>query len=467
MSEYKISTSMLEPLTAISPIDGRYAEKTTGLRLIFSEYGLIRYRVWVEVEWLKALAKHPDINELPELSSQAVSSLNDLVENFSVAEAKQVKALESKTRHDVKAVEYFIRQHCEADEGLRAYISYIHFACTSEDINNLAYGLMLKKAREVVLLPQFEHVLANLSQLAKENSALAMVSRTHGQVATPTTLGKEIGIYIHRLRQQCQYFTKTELLGKFNGAVGNYNAHTVAYPDLDWGKFTQQFISQFGLTCNPHTTQVEPHDYIARYLNVLTLSNSILIDLCRDIWGYIAIGYFRQDVSENQVGSSTMPHKVNPIDFENAEGNFEVANGLSSCLAKKLPISRWQRDLSDSTVLRNIGVVVAHTQIALDSLVRGLGKLATASDKISQDLENAWEVLAEPIQTVMRKHGIVDAYEQLKQLTRNREINQESLHQFIQGLNLPEQAKDELLALCPTNYLGTAKEQTKQLLKNN
>lgn len=453
----------LSSLTAISPIDGRYAEKTSDLRSLFSEYGLMRYRVLIEIRWLQTLAVHPDINELAPFSVHTNHMLDNIFENFNEMDAARIKNIEATTNHDVKAVEYFIREKIAGVPELSNAGQFIHFACTSDDINNLAYGLMLHTARQQILLPYLDDIISNLKQLAHQYADQAMLAHTHGQAATPTTLGKEIANFVARLNKQKDQLINLNCYGKMNGAVGNYNAHLVAYPNVDWPAFTQEFVTSLGLAWNEYTTQIEPHDYIAEYCHILIRINTILIDLSRDIWGYISIGYFVQQKIENEIGSSTMPHKVNPIDFENAEGNLGLANAILSFLAERLPISRWQRDLVDSTLLRNLGVTVAHSIIAYQAINKGLQKISPDSAKMLADLNNAWEVLAEPVQTVMRRFGILDAYEQLKALTRGREINQKILHKFIQQLKIPEDAKKQLLALMPENYIGNASEQAKQI----
>jgi len=453
----------LSSLTAISPIDGRYASKTQTLRPIFSEFGLIRYRVLVEIRWLQFLAAQPQIVEVPALSPEAQTLLNDLVDQFSVKDAQRVKDIERITNHDVKAVEYFIREKIIIHPELKAINEFIHFACTSEDISNLAYGLMLREARSQIILPKMEAILTALTSLAEQHADIPMLSRTHGQPASPTTLGKEIANVAYRLHRQREQVAKITLMGKFNGAVGNYNAHLSAYPELDWDYIAQQFINQLGLEANPYTTQIEPHDYIAELFDAIARFNTILIDFCRDTWSYISLGYFKQKTVAGEVGSSTMPHKVNPIDFENAEGNLGIANALFNHLAVKLPISRWQRDLSDSTVLRNLGVGIAHSLIAYDSSLKGIGKLEVNHSVIEADLNQTWEVLAEPIQTVMRRYGVPQAYEKLKDLTRGQGINQASLQAFITDLPIPEEAKKELLCLMPTTYIGNAEAQAKAL----
>ncbi|MFT5395027.1 MAG: adenylosuccinate lyase [Gammaproteobacteria bacterium] len=451
----------LSALTAISPIDGRYQNKTDSLRPIFSEYGLFRFRVQVEIEWLKTLAKHPGIAEVKNFSSASVTLLDSIKDNFSVADAAAIKEIEKTTNHDVKAVEYFIRDKIKDIASLETASQFIHFACTSEDINNLSHALMLKEARETVLSEKLQGLISHLQTLANDHASLPMLCRTHGQTASPTTLGKEFAVYVHRLLRQQSQLEKIEILGKMNGAVGNFNAHLSAYPDLDWMSLSKEFVEGLGLDWNPHTTQIESHDYMAEYFHVLSRINTILIDLSRDIWSYISLGYFKLRLKEGEIGSSTMPHKVNPIDFENAEGNLGLANGIFEHLAQKLPISRWQRDLTDSTVLRNMGVGIAHSLIAFDSCTKGLSKLDINPEAIDADLEQSWEVLAEPIQTVMRRYGIDNAYEQLKELTRGQNINQETLHKFIEQLELPDDVKSQLQQLTPQNYTGNAEDQAK------
>ncbi len=451
----------LSALTAISPIDGRYQNKTDSLRPIFSEYGLFRFRVQVEIEWLKALANHPGIIEVEQFSSAAVALLDNIKDSFSVEDAAAIKEIEKTTNHDVKAVEYFIRDKIKDDASLGTASQFIHFACTSEDINNLSHALMLKEARETVLVEKLQGLISHLKTLANKHASLPMLCRTHGQTASPTTLGKEFAVYVHRLSRQQSQLEKVEILGKMNGAVGNFNAHLSAYPDLDWMLLSKEFVEGLGLDWNPHTTQIESHDYMAEYFHVLSRINTILIDLSRDIWSYISLGYFKLKLKEGEIGSSTMPHKVNPIDFENAEGNLGLANGIFEHLAQKLPISRWQRDLTDSTVLRNMGVGIAHSLIAFDSCAKGLSKLDINPEVINDDLEQSWEVLAEPIQTVMRRYGIDNAYEQLKELTRGQNINQETLHNFIKQLELPDEVKSQLQGLTPQNYTGNAEDQAK------
>jgi adenylosuccinate lyase len=458
-------------LTALSPVDGRYAAKVHALRPIFSEYGLIRARVRVEVEWLLALAGESGIVELAPFSDAATRRLRQLADAFSVADAARVKEIERETNHDVKAVEYFIKERLRGDadgtgassDELGPALEFVHFACTSEDINNLSYALMLREARDNVLLPALDGVIAKLRGMAHDHAGLPMLSRTHGQTASPTTVGKEIANVVARLQRQRRQLAAVELLGKINGAVGNYNAHVVAYPDVDWPALAQRFVEGLGLQFNPYTTQIEPHDCIAEIADVTRRIGTIGIDLCRDVWGYISLGYFKQSVKAGEVGSSTMPHKVNPIDFENAEGNFGIANGLFEHFAAKLPVSRWQRDLTDSTVLRALGTAFAHHLIALDALGRGLGKLSANPERLAQDLDAAWEVLAEPVQTVMRRHGLPNPYEQLKALTRGHGIDAAAMRGFIDGLDLPDEAKARLRALEPGTYTGLAEQLARKI----
>ena len=455
----------LSALTAISPVDGRYQNKTDALRPIFSEYGLFRYRVLVEVEWLKKLSKNSSIKEIESFSTSSTSLLNNIKDNFSIADAERIKEIEKTTNHDMKAVEYFIREKIQSDSKLKNISQFIHFACTSEDINNLSYALMLKDARESILVPKLQKLVTILEKMSADYSSTPMISRTHGQTASPTTLGKEMAVYVHRLNRQNNQLKNIELLGKLNGAVGNFNAHFSAYPDIDWMTLSKEFVEELGLTWNPLTTQIESHDYMAQYFHVLIRSNTILIDLCRDLWGYISLGYFKLKLIKGEVGSSTMPHKINPIDFENSEGNFGFANSLLEHLAMKLPTSRWQRDLTDSTVLRNTGVGIAHSVIALDACIAGLSKIDVDTEIINQDLENSWEVLTEAIQTVMRCYNIEGAYEKLKEISRGNEINRETLHNFIEKLDIPNDAKSRLKNLTPSNYLGNAETQTKLIKK--
>ena len=450
----------LNALTAVSPIDGRYGDKTQSLRTVFSEYGLIRFRVEVEVRWLQSLANNPAIIEVPTLSEQANALLDELVTGFSLAQAERVKEIERTTNHDVKAVEYLIKERFASNDELAAIGEFVHFACTSEDINNLSHGLMLKTGMHQSVLPQMRKIIAAIESLARTHAALPMLSRTHGQTATPTTLGKEMANVAYRLKRQLQQVENITPLGKINGAVGNYNAHLSAYPEVDWAGHAEQFVTSLGLEWNPYTTQIEPHDYIAELYDAICRFNTILIDFDRDVWGYISLGYFKQKTVAGEVGSSTMPHKVNPIDFENSEGNLGIANAIMQHLATKLPVSRWQRDLTDSTVLRNMGVGLGQSLIAYAATLKGIGKLEASPARLEQDLSGAWEVLAEPIQTVMRRYGIEQPYEKLKALTRGQDgITRETLAIFIDGLELPASVKDELKALTPTTYLGNAEAQ--------
>ncbi|WNL48033.1 adenylosuccinate lyase [Dyella sp. BiH032] len=450
-------------LTALSPLDGRYASKAEALRPIFSEYGLMHRRVHVEIEWLLALAADPGIVELPAFSAAQVAQLKDIAARFSVEDGARVKAIEATTNHDVKAIEYFIKERIGNDATLAQAKEFVHFACTSEDINNLSYALMLRDARQQVLLPAFDAVIAKLRDLAHANAALPMLSRTHGQTASPSTLGKELANVVARLERQRKQLAAVEIPGKINGAVGNYNAHAIAYPELDWRAFSQRFVESLDLDYNPYTTQIEPHDGVAEYCDAVRRANIILIDLARDVWGYISLGYFKQALKAGEVGSSTMPHKVNPIDFENAEGNFGLANALLGHFAEKLPISRWQRDLTDSTVLRALGTAFGHTLVALESLQKGLGKLNVNADRLAADLDTSWEVLAEAVQTVMRRYGLPEPYEQLKALTRGQGITKDSMRQFITGLELPAEAKQRLLDLTPGGYVGLAEPLAREI----
>ena len=443
------------PLTALSPLDGRYCNKVDSLREIFSEYGLIYRRVAVEIAWLKQLAACPAIAEVPPFSDETSTLLEGLVSGFSETDAQRIKAIEETTNHDVKAVEYFLKESIAGNEELSAASEFIHFACTSEDINNLAHALMIKDGHHV-MATAYGEVAAILTQLAKQFAEQPMLSRTHGQPATPTTLGKEFANVVARLNRQRGIMNALKPLGKLNGAVGNYNAHSVAYPEIDWQAISEQFVTSLGLQWNPYTTQIEPHDYMAEYFDGLARANQILVDFCRDIWSYISLGYFKQKIIEGEVGSSTMPHKVNPIDFENAEGNFGLSNALLSYLAQKLPVSRWQRDLTDSTVLRNMGVAIGYSLLALQSLQKGIGKLEVASAPMLADLDEAWEVLGEAVQTVMRRYGVPEPYEKLKALTRGQRLYAEALKDFIQSLDIPDDAKDRLVALAPQTYTGYA-----------
>jgi adenylosuccinate lyase len=443
-------------LLALSPLDGRYAGKVDALRPIFSEYGLVKARVRVEVEWLLALAAEPGITGLAPFGEQAATTLRRLADDFSVGDAARVKDIERTTNHDVKAVEYFIKERLKDDAELGPALEFVHFACTSEDINNLSYALMLDEARQSVLLPRLDELIEALRAMAHEHAALPMLSRTHGQTASPTTVGKEIANVVARLQRQGEQLAAVALSGKANGAVGNYNAHVASYPGVDWPAFSQRFVESLGLDFNPYTTQIEPHDAIAEISDVHKRIDTICIDLCRDIWGYISLGYFRQAVKAGEVGSSTMPHKVNPIDFENAEGNFGIANALFEHFAAKLPVSRWQRDLTDSTVLRALGTAFGHALIGIDALLRGLGKLSANPQRLAADLDASWEVLAEAVQTVMRRHGLPSPYEQLKALTRGQGINEASMREFIASLDLPEDDKRRLLDMTPRSYTGLA-----------
>ncbi len=453
----------LSSLTAISPIDGRYGNKCIDLRPVFSEFGLIKHRVLVEVRWLQTLAADEGITEVPALSEHANNILNHIADNFSEEDAHRVKNIERTTNHDVKAVEYFLKERIAGNQELEAISEFIHFACTSEDVNNLSHALMLREGRSLVILPQIDDIISAVKLLAQEHADRPMLSRTHGQPASPSTLGKEIANVVFRLQRQREQIASVAMLGKINGAVGNYNAHISAYPEVDWVSLANRFITSLGLDWNPYTTQIEPHDYIAELFDAMARFNTILIDFSRDVWGYISIGYFKQKTIAGEVGSSTMPHKVNPIDFENAEGNLGIANAIFGHLAAKLPISRWQRDLTDSTVLRNLGVGIAHTSIALQSLQRGISKLEVNADQLAADLDNNWEVLAEPIQTVMRRYGIEKPYEKLKELTRGQRITQGDLRAFVDGLDMPEAAKEALRELTPASYIGNAIEQAKNI----
>ncbi len=449
----------LSPLTAVSPIDGRYAGKTADLRPLFSEFGLIRHRVLVEVRWLQALAGHPGVAEVPPLSEHAERVLEGIVAGFDEEDARRVKNIERTTNHDVKAVEYFLKEKIQGNDELLAVSEFIHFAATSEDINNLAYGLILREARTQAVLPLLDQVIDALAGLARHLADAPMLARTHGQPASPTTMGKELANFVHRLRRQREQVVAVPLLGKMNGAVGNYNAHRVAYPEVDWPALARDFVTGLGLEWSPYTTQIEPHDYVAELFDAIARVNTVLLDLCRDLWGYISLAYFRQKTVAGEVGSSTMPHKVNPIDFENAEGNLGVANALLGHLAAKLPVSRFQRDLTDSTVLRNLGTGVAHSVIAYQAVLRGLTKLEVNPERLAEDLEANWEVLAEPIQTVMRRYGVEKPYEKLKDLTRGQRVDAAALAAFVDGLELPPEARTALKALTPARYTGNAGDQ--------
>jgi adenylosuccinate lyase len=447
----------LSALTALSPLDGRYAGKIEPLRRYFSELGLIRYRVLVEVEWLKALAAEPKIREVPRFSKATIKKLDAVVADFSDADGARVKKIESVTNHDVKAIEYFLKEKLGGNREVARVAEFIHFACTSEDINNLCHALMLKAARDEVMLPGLDAIIERLRTIAHEQAGAAMLAHTHGQPASPTTLGKEIANVVARLKRARDRIAAVTLLGKANGAVGNYNAHLSAYPDIDWEKFSRRFVESLGLEFNPYTIQIEPHDAIAELFDAYARCNTMLLDLDRDLWGYISLGYFKQKTKAGEIGSSTMPHKVNPIDFENSEGNLGVANALLRHMADKLPVSRWQRDLTDSTVLRNMGVALGHTLLAYDSCLKGLGKLEANHAKLAADLDANWEVLAEPIQTVMRRYAVSGAYEQLKELTRGKDgINRASLAVFIRGLQIPDAEKKRLLKMTPATYIGKA-----------
>lgn len=442
-------------LTSISPIDGRYSDKTSSLKAIFSEFGLIKYRLLVEVRWLEAMSNNPHISEVPKFSPQSNAALLAIADNFSLEDAKSIKEIEGTTNHDVKAVEYFLKEKVSSIPELQKVSEFIHFACTSEDINNLSHALMLENGR-LVLLDEMNATLSLIKKLAKDNAEVAMLSRTHGQTASPTTLGKEMANFSYRLSRQIDQLSAVQIMGKFNGAVGNFNAHVSAYPEIDWQNVSKDFIEKLGINFAPYSSQIESHDYIAEYFHALNRFNTILIDFCRDIWGYISLGYFTQKTIKGEIGSSTMPHKVNPIDFENAEGNLGLAIAVGDHFATKLPISRWQRDLTDSTVLRNLGVSCAHSLISYASLCKGIGKLEINESKLTEDLDKAWEVLAEPIQTVMRRYGVENPYEKLKDLTRGKQIDSKIIDDFISTLEIPAEAKEELRRLTPMNYIGNA-----------
>ncbi len=449
----------LSALTAVSPIDGRYGTKTAALRDIFSEFGLIKRRVLVEIRWLQRLAAHEKISEVPALSAAANRLLGSIVNEFDEVDARRIKDIEATTNHDVKAVEYFIKERFAGNEELQSIAEFVHFACTSEDINNLAHALMLRDGVKRALLPTMLEIAAALASLAHGAAAVPMLSRTHGQTASPSTMGKEIANVVARLRRQLAQLERSEYMGKINGAVGNYNAHLSAYSQVDWQENAGEFVESLGLTWNPYTTQIEPHDYMAELFDNISRFNTIVIDFNRDIWGYISLGYFKQQTVAGEVGSSTMPHKVNPIDFENSEGNLGIANAVLHHLATKLPISRWQRDLTDSTVLRNMGVGFGYSLIAYQSSLKGIGKLELNQSQLTQDLEDSWEVLAEPIQTVMRRYGIDQPYEKLKELTRGQDMNREVIQAFVAQLDIPKAAREELLALTPADYIGNAVAQ--------
>ncbi|MFZ5637215.1 MAG: adenylosuccinate lyase [Pseudomonadota bacterium] len=450
-------------LLALSPLDGRYAGKVDALRPIFSEYGLIKARVKVEIEWLLALAAEPRIVELPPIAEDAAGRLRARAASLSLADAARVKEIERTTNHDVKAVEYLIKEWMKADAELAPSLEFVHFACTSEDINNLGYALMLNEARQTTLLPRLDDLIQKLRAMAHEHAGLPMLSRTHGQTASPTTVGKELANVVARLQRQGELLAGAQMPGKINGAVGNYNAHLAAYPEVDWAAFSKRFVESLGLDWQPYTTQIEPHDGIAEICDAQKRIDTICVDLCRDVWGYISLGYFRQAVKAGEVGSSTMPHKVNPIDFENAEGNFGIANALFEHFAAKLPISRWQRDLTDSTVLRALGTAFGHALIGYDALLRGLNKLSANPERLAADLDAAWEVLAEAVQTVMRRHGLPNPYEQLKALTRGHGIDEAAMRGFIAGLDLPADAKRRLLDMTPGSYIGLAERLAKEI----
>ncbi|BDX06156.1 adenylosuccinate lyase [Planctobacterium marinum] len=452
----------LSALTAISPVDGRYGNKTTELRSIFSEYGLLKYRVEVEVRWLQALSDHPAIVEVPQFDDAANSLLDSIVADFNEDDAQRIKDIERTTNHDVKAVEYFLKEKVQSNDALHNVNEFIHFACTSEDINNLSHALMLRAARDEVILPWCNKLVSAIDDLADEYLNVPMMARTHGQPASPTTMGKEMANVKARLARQVKQIEAVELLGKINGAVGNYNAHLSAYPDIDWHEFSEKFVTSLGVTWNPYTTQIEPHDYIAELFDAIARFNTIILDFDRDVWGYIALGHFKQKTIAGEIGSSTMPHKVNPIDFENSEGNLGLANAVFAHLATKLPVSRWQRDLTDSTVLRNLGVGVGYALIAYQATLKGISKLQVNEQSLLDELNDNWELLAEPIQTVMRRYGIEKPYEKLKELTRGKKVNQQIIAEFIDGLALPDEAKTALKAMTPANYIGMAKELTAQ-----
>lgn len=453
----------LSALTAVSPIDGRYADKTAELRSIFSEFGLLKYRVQVEVRWLQKLASTTAIEQVPAFSAEANAILDNIVATFDESHAGRIKEIERTTNHDVKAVEYFLKEQVAQNEELNAVNEFIHFACTSEDINNMSHALMLKEARDSVILPYTDKLVDELKRLAKEYQSIPMMARTHGQPASPTTMGKEMANVAYRLERQRKQIAEVAVLGKVNGAVGNYNAHLSAYPSLDWAQFAQEFVTSLGVTLNPFTTQIEPHDYIAELFDAVARFNTILIDFNRDVWGYIALGHFKQKTIAGEIGSSTMPHKVNPIDFENSEGNLGLANALFGHLASKLPVSRWQRDLTDSTVLRNLGVGVGYAIIAYQATLKGISKLQVNEQSLLNELDNNWELLAEPIQTVMRRYGIEKPYEKLKELTRGKKVNQQIMAEFIDGLELPDEAKVQLKKLTPSNYIGQAVDLVNQI----
>ncbi len=446
----------LSPLTALSPVDGRYAARCAELRALFSEYGLIRARIRVEVAWLRAMAEPGGLDEMQGLTDEDLAVADRIVQGFDDKAALEVKAIERETNHDVKAVEYFIRRRLESHAAWRDRLEFVHFACTSEDINNLSYALIAQEARDAVLLPRLGALIDSLRAMSHAHADDAMMSRTHGQPATPTTLGKEVAVFVHRLRKARDSLARVPIRGKFNGATGNFNAHAAAYPDVEWPALGRHLVESLGFEWNPYTTQIEPHDWMAEYFDALARCNTVLLDLCRDFWGYVSLGYFRQKVVAGEVGSSTMPHKVNPIDFENAEGNLGVANALLRFMADKLPVSRWQRDLTDSTVQRNIGVALAHSDIAVQSVARGLVRLEVDHERLAADLDANWELLAEPIQTVMRRYAVPQAYEQLKALTRGRRVDAAALASFVDGLPIPDAEKQRLRTLTPAAYVGLA-----------
>ncbi|PCJ26091.1 MAG: adenylosuccinate lyase [SAR86 cluster bacterium] len=454
-----MANDLKSPLLAVSPIDGRYQSKCEDLAPYFSEFALMQYRVLVEIKWLQKLASHEGIKELDAISPAGLDYLNGMVENFSLEDAQRIKQIEATTNHDVKAVEYFIKEKLENNAELTSQLEFVHFACTSEDINNLSYALMLKDGRDKVIVNEMQGLINKMTELAKEYAEQPLLCRTHGQPASPSTVGKEFANVVHRLRRQVKQISENEILGKMNGAVGNYNAHLSAYPDINWAKFAKEFVEELGLTWNPYTTQIEPHDYIAELFSAYCRFNTVLLDFNRDIWAYISLGYFKQRTIAGEIGSSTMPHKVNPIDFENSEGNLGLANAIMSHLAEKLPVSRWQRDLTDSTVLRNLGTGMAHSLIAFRSTMKGLSKLELNADVINREIDNCWEILAEPIQTVMRRYRIEQPYEKLKELTRGKEINHATIKDFVERLEIPEAAKNSLLELTPRLYIGSAAQQ--------
>lgn len=453
----------LSTLTCLSPLDGRYAEQLTDVTAMFSELHLTLMRLTVEIEWLKTLATEPKIKEIKPFDRESLKFLHDIVAKCEIKDIDRIKELEKQTNHDVKAIEYFLKEKLASNKKLASYQEFVHFGCTSDDINNICYAITLAKARDEILLPMMEKIILQLGKMATNYAEIPMLARTHGQAASPTTLGKEMANFAYRLTRQFDYLFIAPILGKFNGAVGNFNAHVAAYPEVNWLKLNQKFVEKFKLTWNPYTTQIEPHDWIAEYCDILVRFNTILISFCRDTWGYISIGYFKQKVNTKEIGSSTMPHKINPIDFENAEGNLGIANALLNHFSSKLPISRLQRDLTDSTVMRNIGVAIGHSILAYKSLDKGLSKLAADPTAIKKDLNAHWEVLAEAIQTVMRRFNIEEPYEKMKVLTRSQKIDQKTLQKFIKKLEIPQKAKQSLLRLTPENYIGKAKELAKKI----